>query len=75
MAWRSAPAGASTPEPIRRGRQGGIVASGPAGEDVVYARGLDRDGVGVLARLRYPATRPEGEAWGEALDASLRWTE
>jgi hypothetical protein len=54
---------------------GGIVASGPAGEDVVYARALYRDGVGVLARLRYQATRPEGGAWAEALDASLRWTE
>ena len=55
---------------------GGIVVSGTSDAEVIYTRGLYRDGVGVLAQLRYPETEAATyDRWAERVGASLRWTE
>ena len=54
---------------------GGVAVSGTADDATVYARGLYRDGVGVVARVRYLSGNAAGAALSDRVSQTLRWTE
>ena len=54
---------------------GGVAVSGTAGDSTLYGYGLYRDGVGVVARVRYLSGDADGAALADRIAQTLRWTD
>lgn len=59
----------------QRRLDGGVVASGTSGDSTLYARGLLRDGVAVLARVEHRSGLEAGADVADLVGRTLRWTD